>query len=142
MWTEWASSSFRTDARLKQRGFVVVVEIVVDIAAAAETREDPSSSQKITGCKPYAKHIRVKSSLMDLMFPARWSTTSLCEERSSKSVLVTSARSRVVRLEEDWFVGFFLVLRLLLSGRRRRRCRRPLVVDLVSTVVCGSSARE
>ena len=46
MWTEWASSSFRTDARLKQRGFVVVVEIVVDIAAAAETREDPSSSQK------------------------------------------------------------------------------------------------
>ena len=45
-WTEWASSSFRTDARLKQRGFVVVVEIVVDIAAAAETREDPSSSQK------------------------------------------------------------------------------------------------
>lgn len=41
MWTEWASSSFRTDARLKQRGFVVV-----DIAAAAETREDPSSSQK------------------------------------------------------------------------------------------------
>ena len=43
MWTEWASSSFRTDARLKQRGFVVVV---VDIAAAAETREDPSSSQK------------------------------------------------------------------------------------------------
>ena len=44
MWTEWASSSFRTDARLKQRGFVVVV--VVDIAAAAETREDPSSSQK------------------------------------------------------------------------------------------------
>jgi hypothetical protein len=42
MWTEWASSSFRTDARLKQRGFVVVV----DIAAAAETREDPSSSQK------------------------------------------------------------------------------------------------
>ena len=47
MWTEWASSSFRTDARLKQRGFVVVVEIVVvDIVAAAETREDPSSSQK------------------------------------------------------------------------------------------------
>ena len=46
MWTEWASSSFRTDARLKQRGFVVVVEIVVDIAAAAKTREDPSSSQK------------------------------------------------------------------------------------------------
>ena len=45
MWTEWASSSFRTDARLKQRGFVVVV-VVVDIAAAAETREDPSSSQK------------------------------------------------------------------------------------------------
>ena len=44
MWTEWASSSFRTDARLKQRGFVVVV--VVDIVAAAETREDPSSSQK------------------------------------------------------------------------------------------------
>ena len=48
----------------------------------------------------------------------------------------------VVRLEEDWFVGFFLVLRLLLSGGRRRRCRRPLVVDLVSTVVRGSSARE
>ena len=46
MWTEWASSSFRTDARLKQRGFVVVVVVVVDIAAAAETREDPSSSQK------------------------------------------------------------------------------------------------
>ena len=46
MWTEGASSSFRTDARLKQWGFVVVVEIVVDIAAAAETREDPSSSQK------------------------------------------------------------------------------------------------
>ena len=45
MWTEWASSSFRTDARLKQRGIVVVV-VVVDIAAAAETREDPSSSQK------------------------------------------------------------------------------------------------
>lgn len=44
MWTEWASSSFRTDARLKQRGFVVVV--VVDIATAAETREDLSSSQK------------------------------------------------------------------------------------------------
>ena len=44
MWTEWASSSFRTDARLKQRGFVVVV--VVDIVAAAEAREDPSSSQK------------------------------------------------------------------------------------------------
>ena len=47
MWTEWASSSFRTDARLKQRGFVVVVVVVVvDIAAAAETREDPPSSQK------------------------------------------------------------------------------------------------
>ena len=46
MWTEWASSSFRTDARLKQRGFVVVVVVVVDIAAAAETREDQSSSQK------------------------------------------------------------------------------------------------
>ena len=44
MWTEWASSSFRTDARLKQRGLVVVV--AVDIVAAAETREDPSSSQK------------------------------------------------------------------------------------------------
>ena len=46
MRTEWASSSFRTDARLKQRGFVVVVVVVVDIAAAAETREDPPSSQK------------------------------------------------------------------------------------------------
>ena len=47
MWTEWASSSFRTDARLNQRGFVVVVVVVVvDIAAAAETREDPPSSQK------------------------------------------------------------------------------------------------
>ena len=60
MWTEWASSSFRTDARLKQRGFVVVVVVVVvagvgvavavvvvvvDIAAA-ETREDPPLSQK------------------------------------------------------------------------------------------------
>ena len=46
MWTEWASSSFRTDARLKQRGFVVVVEIVVVVdVAAAETREDPSSQK-------------------------------------------------------------------------------------------------
>ena len=45
----------------------------------------------------------------------------------------------VVRLEEDCFVGFFLVLRLLLSGGRRRRCRP--VVDLVSTVVRGG-ARE
>jgi len=41
MWTEWASSSFRTDARLKQRGFV---DVVVDVAAA-ETREDPSSQK-------------------------------------------------------------------------------------------------
>ena len=62
----------------------------------------------MTGCKPYAKHIRVKSSLMDLMFPARWSTTSLCEERSSKSVLVTSARSRSYGWRRTGLLDFFL----------------------------------
>ena len=52
----------------------------------------------------------------------------------------------VVRLEEDWFVGFFLVRGrrlVLLSRRRRRRRARPVVVaDLVvTTAIRGGGSR-
>ena len=65
----------------------------------------------MTGGKPYAKHILVKSSLMDLMFPARRSTTSLCDARSSKSVFVTVVRSRSYGWSRTGVLDFFVFLR-------------------------------